>query len=91
MESKEILTVLEEIRDVQRQHFEAYSRACAESMAMQQQDLEFRRAAVEQQKIAVEQQKIAVEAQARHMRLYRRVLLVAAPIVAFFVWTITRF
>lgn len=82
MESKDALVLLEEIRDVQRQHLEAYSRASDESIAIQWQGLELQLA-------AVEQQKVAVAAQARHLRLYRNVVLVAAPIVAFLVWTLT--
>lgn len=82
MESKDVLVLLEEIRDVQRQHFEAYSRASSESISIQRQGLALQQAAIEQQKFAVEEQ-------ARYMWLYRKVLLIAAPIVVFLVWTIT--
>jgi hypothetical protein len=41
-----------------------------------------RRQSFELQRSAVAQQTVAVEAQARHLRLYRRVLLVSGIVVA---------
>lgn len=82
MENKEVLDLLGEIRDVQRQHFEAYSRASSESISIQRRGLELQQA-------AVEQQQVSVDAQARHIRLYRKVLMVSAAVGAFFIWFIT--
>jgi hypothetical protein len=68
MDNATIEAPLTEIRDQQRATPEAHRRIAGEALALQ--------------KHAVEQQSIAVAAQARHLLLYRRVLLVTAPIVA---------
>lgn len=68
MDNPTIEALLTEIRDQQRATLDEYRRIAGEALALQ--------------KHAVEQQSIAVAAQARHLRLYRRVLVVTAPIVA---------
>jgi urate oxidase len=68
VDNSTIEALLTEIRDQQRATLDEYRRIAGEALALQ--------------KHAVEQQSIAVAAQARHLRLYRRVLMVTAPIVA---------
>lgn len=74
MNDEKILAVLGEIRDAQLRFNEDYRRLAAEAAAIQKQSFEL-------QQGAVAQQKIAVEAQARHLRLYRRVLAVSAVVI----------
>jgi hypothetical protein len=81
VENERTQTLLEEIRDLQRQHLEEYRRVANEALAIQKQ-------AFELQQNAVAQQRVAVEAQANHLRLYRRVIVVAAVIVAGLIWTL---
>ena len=76
MDNRTIEALLTEIRDQQRAMLEEYRRIAGEALALQ--------------KHAVEQQAIAVAAQARHLRLYRGVLLVTAPIVAGLLWLLFR-
>lgn len=74
MNDQKLLDVLTEIRDAQIRFNEDYRRIAGEAATIQKQSFEL-------QQGAVAQQKIAVEAQARHLRLYRRVLAVCAVIV----------
>ena len=79
MDNEKIVALLEEIRNSQKQHLEEYRRVANEALALQKQSLEI-------QQSAVAQQKIAVDAQAKHLRLYRYVLVVAALIVVGAAW-----
>lgn len=76
MDNSKIEALLTDIRDQQRATLEEYRRIAGEALALQ--------------KHAVEQQSVAVAAQARHLRLYRGVLLVTAPIVAGLLWLLFR-
>lgn len=80
MESEERATqLLVEIRDLQQKLLTEYSRAANEALTLQ------REACAAQQR-AIAQQTEAVEMQRKSARLYRVVLLEAAPVVAFLVW-----
>jgi anti-sigma-K factor RskA len=74
MDNDKLRSLLSEMRDAQLRFNDEYRRIASESLAIQRQSLEL-------QQGAVAQQKIAVEAQARHLRLYRRVLGVSAVVV----------
>ena len=74
MNDEKMLAVLGEIRDAQLRFNEDYRRLAGEAAAIQKQSFEL-------QQGAVAQQKVAVEAQARHLRLYRRVLAVSAVVI----------
>ena len=74
MNDEKILAVLSEIRDAQLRFNEDYRRLAGEAASIQKQSFEL-------QQGAVAQQKVAVEAQARHLRLYRRVLAVSAVVI----------
>ena len=76
MDNPNIEALLTDIRDQQLATLEEYRRIAGEALALQ--------------KHAVEQQTIAVAAQARHLRLYRSVLLVTAPIAAGLLWLLFR-
>jgi hypothetical protein len=71
--------LLAEIRDSQQKLLAEYSRVANESLALQ-------REACSAQQRAISQQAEAVEMQRKSARLYRTVLLVAAPVMAFLVW-----
>lgn len=74
MNDEKLLDLLTGIRDAQSRFNEDYRRIAGEAAAIQKQSFEL-------QQGAVAQQKIAVEAQARHLRLYRRVLAVSAIVI----------
>lgn len=74
MDDERLVSLLSEIRDAQLRFNEDYRRLAGEAAAIQKQSFEL-------QQGAVAQQKIAVEAQARHLRLYRRVLAVSAVVI----------
>lgn len=74
MDDTRTLALLTEIRDAQLRFNEDYRRIAGEAAAVQRQSFEL-------QQGAVAQQKIAVEAQARHLRLYRRVLAVSGLVI----------
>jgi hypothetical protein len=80
---QEIVALLTEIRDTQQKLLAEYSKAASESLAIQKQAF-----AIQQQ--AISQQQSAVLAQGKHLRLYRLVLVVAAPIVAYLLWQLSR-
>ncbi len=67
-------TVLIQIRDAQLRFQEEQRHIANESLAMQKESLSLQRE-------AVERQRAAVDAQMRHLRLYRRVLLVAGLLI----------
>ena len=75
MDNENTLTVLTEIRDAQLRFQDEQQCIAKESIAMQKESLSLQRE-------AVERQRAAVDAQVRHMRLYRRVLVVAALVIA---------
>jgi hypothetical protein len=79
VENEKIAALLEEIRSSQKQLLDEYRRVANEALALQKQSFEI-------QQSSVAQQKVAVEAQAKHLRLYRRVLVAAAFVVAAAVW-----
>lgn len=74
MNDEKLLDLLTGIRDAQLRFNEDYRRIAGEAAAIQKQSFEL-------QQGAVAQQKIAVEAQARHLRLYQRVLAVSAVVI----------
>jgi hypothetical protein len=74
VDNESLVSLLTEIRDAQLRFNEDYRRIANETAAIQKQSFEL-------QQGAVAQQKIAVEAQARHLRLYRRVLAVSAVVI----------
>ena len=80
---QQIVALLTDIRDAQHQLLAEYSRVAGEALSIQRQAL-----AMQQQ--AISQQQAAVQAQGRHLRLYRLVLLVAVPIVAYLLWQMSR-
>lgn len=75
MDNQNVIHLLTEIRDAQSSHQEQQLRISTESIAMQKESLAMQRE-------AVERQRTAVDAQIRHLRLYRRVLVVAALVIA---------
>ena len=83
MEDENSVALLKEIRDLQRELVGEYRRVANESLAIQRQSFEI-------QQTAVAQQKIAVEAQAGQIRLYRKVLVVAAVVVVALIWYLSR-
>lgn len=74
MENEKVTALLEEIRSVQKQHFEEYQRVANEALALQTKALEI-------QQTAIAQQKIAVALQARNWRWYRVVLALAGVVI----------
>jgi len=77
----DVVSLLVEIRDSQQKLLAEYSRVANEALTIQ------REAFTSQQK-AITQQRLAVETQLKSARLYKLVVLVAVPIVAFFIWRI---
>jgi hypothetical protein len=75
--------LLAEIRDLQQKLLDEYSRIASEALSIQ-------RESSEAQKRAIEQQALAVEMQRKSARLYKLVVLVAGPVLAFLVWQILR-
>jgi hypothetical protein len=71
--------LLVEIRDLQQKLLSEYSRVANESLALQ-------REACSNQQRAIVQQAEAVEMQRKSARLYKLVLFVAAPVMAFLIW-----
>jgi hypothetical protein len=71
--------LLGEIRDLQQKLLTEYSRVANEALTLQ-------REAFSTQQRAIAQQAEAVEMQRKSARLYRTVLFVAAPVMAFLVW-----
>ena len=84
LENDKGIALLKEIRDSQREHLDEYRRVANEALAIQRQAFEI-------QQNAVTQQKGAVDAQASHLRLYRKVLVVAAVIVAAAIWFVSTY
>lgn len=74
MDNDKLLSLLVETRDAQLRFNDDYRRIAGEALAIQKQSFELQRS-------AIAQQTVAVEAQARHLRLYRRVLAVSAVVV----------
>jgi hypothetical protein len=58
-----------------------------EILSVLTQILEAQRQALANQEQAISQQQIAIQRQAAHLRLYKIVLLVSAPVVAYFIYT----
>ena len=83
LENEKTLALLEEIRDSQRQLLDEYRRVANESVSLQKQ-------AFQLQQGAVAQQKIAVDTQAYFLRMYRRVLIVAVPLIVYVIWVVVR-
>lgn len=75
--------LLAEIRDIQQKLLDEYSRVANEALSMQRESFEA-------QKAAIAQQALAVEMQRKLARLYRIVVIVAAPALAFLLWKILR-
>jgi hypothetical protein len=75
--------LLAELRDLQQKLLDEYSRVANEALSIQ-------RESSEAQKKAIAQQAQAVEMQRKSARLYRLVVLVAAPVLAFLVWEVLR-
>jgi hypothetical protein len=71
--------LLTEIRDLQQKLLTEYSRVANEALALQ------RETSLAQQR-AIAQQADAVEMQRKSARLYKAVLLVAAPVMIFLIW-----
>ena len=80
---EEAIRLLTEIRDLQKRFADDYSRMAAEALSIQ-------RESSEAQKKAIAQQAFAVDMQRKSARLYRMVLIVAAPVVAFLIWEVVR-
>jgi hypothetical protein len=78
MDNDRIVTLLEEMREVQKRHLEEYQRVANEALALQKQSFEI-------QQTSVAQQKMSVEAQLNHLRFYRRVVVVTAVALAMLV------
>jgi hypothetical protein len=51
------------------------------------QSLEIQRQALANQQQAIAQQQIAIQRQATHLRLYKAVLILSAPVIAYFIYT----
>ena len=83
MENEKLVSILEDVRNSQRQLLEEYRRVANEALALQKQSFEV-------QQRAVAQQSIAVDAQAKHLRLYRGVLVVAVPMLVFMLWFVAK-
>ena len=75
--------LLAEIRDLQKNLLSEYSRIASKALAMQSESYDA-------QKKAIAQQALAVEMQRKSARLYRLVLVVAAPVLAFLLWQIAK-
>jgi hypothetical protein len=73
--------LLAEIRDLQQKLLDQYSRVANEALAMQ-------RESSEAQKRSIEQQALAVEMQRKSARLYKWVVLVAGPVLAYLLWEV---
>lgn len=56
-------------------------------LAVLNQSLEIQRQALANQQQAIAQQQVAIQRQAAHLRLYKAVLIVSLPVVAYFVYT----
>lgn len=76
---KHATQLLVEIRDLQQKLLTEYSRVANEALTLQ-------REAFSAQQRAIAQQAEAVEMQRKSARLYRIVLVVAGPLIAFLVW-----
>ena len=74
MDDEKVLTLLGQIHEAQLRFNEDYRRHAADALAIQRQSFELQAA-------AVAQQTTAVTAQARHLRLYRRVLAISAVVL----------
>jgi len=83
VDNEKVVELLTEIRDSNRQLLDEYRRMANESVALQKQ-------ALEEQKESIERQKVAVDNQLKHVRLYRIVIFVSFPVVAFMVWLLLR-
>ncbi|KFN43027.1 hypothetical protein [Arenimonas oryziterrae] len=56
-------------------------------VAVLNQILEVQRQTLANQQQAIAQQQVAIQRQATHLRLYKAVLIVSAPVIAYFVYT----
>jgi len=83
VDNEKVVELLTDIRDANRQLLDEYRRLANDALALQKQ-------ALEEQKESIERQKLAVDTQLRHVRLYRIVIFVSFPVVAFMVWLLLR-
>ena len=56
-------------------------------LAVLSQILEIQRQTLANQQQAIAQQQVAIQRQATHLRLYKAVLVVSVPVIAYFIYT----